>query len=84
MTIKACYSIHFAAILGNHADMPTHLSINDPDPITVMLSNNAFSEQQQNDQSEHFSFFLRIFYSGPFIDRQCRSFAIVETTPKHF
>jgi hypothetical protein len=30
--------------------------MNDLDPITVTHSNNAFSEQQKKDQSEHFSF----------------------------
>jgi hypothetical protein len=36
--------------------------MNDLDPITVMLSNNAFSEQQKKDQSEHFSLSFAKFH----------------------
>jgi hypothetical protein len=48
--------------------MPTHLPINNLDPITVMLSNNAFSEQQPNqamsDDCQHFLIFLERIFTG--------------------
>jgi hypothetical protein len=65
LTITTYYTAHSAAILRNLADISTHLLINDLDPITVILSNNAFSEQQQEEQHaflndcQHFFTLLR-------------------------
>ena len=67
MAIMACYSEHSAAIfLRNHADISTHLLIDDCEPITVFCSNNAFSDQQENDQSKHFLCFLHGIFTRKF------------------
>jgi hypothetical protein len=74
--IMARYSKHFAAILRSHADISTHLFINNLDPITVILSKNG-SEQQHQHDGDHFSKF-RWQIQFPCLSSDLRSFSMAE------